>query len=118
MEYLRAFLVGGAICAVGQLLVDYTKMTPARILVAFVVSGVVLGAFGLYDPLIDYAGAGATVPLLGFGNIIAKGTLEAVREKGLLGALTGGLTASSGGIAASIVFALTAALRFKTRRKP
>jgi stage V sporulation protein AE len=118
MDYLRAFMVGGALCALGQLLVDYTKMTPARILVAFVVCGVALGAFGRYDPLIDYAGAGATVPLLGFGNTIAKGTLAAVREKGLLGALTGGLTASSGGIAASIFFGLLAALIFKTRRKP
>jgi stage V sporulation protein AE len=118
MDYLRAFLVGGALCALGQLLVDYTKMTPGRILVAFVVCGVVLGAFGLYDPLIEYAGAGATVPLLGFGNTIAKGTLEAVRKEGLLGALTGGLSASSGGIAASVFFGLLAALIFKTRRKP
>lgn len=117
MEYLRAFIVGGAICAVGQVLIDYTKMTPARILVSFVVLGVVLGAFGVYQPLVEYAGGGATVPLLGFGNLIAKGTLEAVKEKGLLGALTGGLTAAAGGLAASIFFGLLAALIFKPKDK-
>lgn len=117
LEYLWAFLVGGAICAVGQVLIDYTKLTPARILVSFVVAGVVLGAFGLYQPLVELAGGGATVPLLGFGNLIAKGTLEAVREKGLLGALTGGLTASSGGIGASIFFALLVAMIFKPKEK-
>lgn len=117
MEYLWAFVVGGAICAVGQVLIDYTKMTPARILVMFVVLGVVLGAFNLYQPLIEFAGGGATVPLLGFGSLIAKGTREAVRQKGLLGALTGGLTAASGGIAASIFFGLLAALVFKPKDK-
>ncbi len=117
MEYLRAFLVGGAMCAIGQVLIDYTKMTPARILVAFVVTGVALGAFGLYQPLIDYAGGGATVPLLGFGNLIAKGTLEAVREKGLLGALSGGLAASSAGLAAAIFFGLLSAVIFKSKDK-
>ncbi|WRS28333.1 stage V sporulation protein AE [Oscillospiraceae bacterium MB08-C2-2] len=117
LEYLKAFLVGGAICAVGQVLIDYTKMTPARILVTFVVAGVALQAFGLYQPLVDFAGAGASVPLLGFGHLIAKGTLTAVQEKGLLGALTGGLTASSGGIAASILFGLLIALIFKPKEK-
>lgn len=117
MEYLRAFVVGGAICAGGQLLIDYTKLTPARILVGFVVLGVVLGAFGAYQPLVDYAGGGATVPLTGFGSSIAEGTLEAVREKGLMGALTGGLTATAGGIAASMFFALIIALIFKPKDK-
>lgn len=117
MEYLRAFLVGGAICAVGQLLIDYTKLTPARILVAFVVAGVVLGALGLYQPLVDYAGGGASIPLTGFGNTIAKGTLDAVREKGLMGALSGGLTASAAGIAAAVFFGLLAALVFKPKAK-
>ncbi len=116
-EYLRAFLVGGAICAVGQVLIDYTKITPAKILVSFVVLGVILGAFGLYQPLVEFAGGGATVPLLGFGNNIAKGTLEAVQEKGLLGVLTGGLTACSGGIAAAIFFSFVAALIFKPKDK-
>lgn len=117
MEYFWAFIIGGAICAVGQVLIDYTKMTPARILVTFVVLGVVLGAFGLYQPLVEFAGGGASVPLLGFGNLIAKGTLEAVREKGLLGALTGGLTSAAGGIAASIFFGLLVALIFKPKDK-
>lgn len=117
MEYFWAFVVGGAICAIGQVLIDYTKMTPARILVSFVVLGVVLGAFGLYQPLVDFAGGGASVPLLGFGNLIAKGTLEAVREKGLLGALSGGLTSAAAGIAASIFFGLLAAIVFKPKDK-
>lgn len=117
MEYFWAFVVGGAICAVGQVLIDYTKMTPARILVLFVVLGVVLGAFGLYQPLVEFAGGGASVPLLGFGNLIAKGTLEAVQEKGLLGALSGGLTATAAGIAAAMFFGLVAALIFKPKDK-
>lgn len=116
-EYLRAFLVGGAICAVGQVLIDYTKLTPARILVSFVVLGVILGALGVYQPLVDYAGGGASIPLLGFGNIIAKGTLDAVREKGLFGVLTGGLTATAGGLTAAIFFAVVIALIFKPREK-
>lgn len=113
MDYLKAFLVGGAICLIGQLLIDYTKLTPARILTAFVVTGVILGALGLYQPLVDWAGAGASVPLTGFGNMLAKGVREAVKEKGLLGALTGGLTATAAGIAASILFAMGCALVFK-----
>lgn len=117
LDYLKAFLVGGAICAIGQVLIDYTKLTPARILVSFVVAGVLLGAFGIYQPLVDFAGAGASVPLIGFGNLIAKGTLKAVREKGLLGAISGGLTASSAGIGASMFFALVMALIFKPKEK-
>lgn len=117
LEYLKAFLVGGAICAVGQLLLDYTKITPARILVSFVVLGVLLGALGIYQPLIDFAGGGASVPITGFGSAIAKGTLEAVREKGLMGALTGGLSHAAAGISASIFFSLIIALIFKPRDK-
>lgn len=117
MDYFWAFVVGGAICAVGQVLIDYTKLTPARILVSFVVAGVVLGALGLYQPLVDFAGGGASVPLLGFGSSIAKGTLEAVREKGLLGALSGGLTSTAAGIAAAIFFGLLIAMIFKPKEK-
>ncbi len=113
IEYLKAFVVGGLICVVGQLLIDYTKLTPARILVGFVVAGVILGAVGLYGPLVEFAGAGATVPLTGFGYNLAKGVKEAVEESGLIGALTGGLKASAGGIAAAIFFSLLAALIFK-----
>ena len=114
---LGAFLVGGAICVVGQLLIDYTKLTPARILVSFVVLGVILGGLGLYQPLIEFAGAGATVPLTGFGATLAKGVREAVAQKGWFGALTGGLSASSGGITAAIVAALTAGLLFRSAEK-
>ena len=110
MSYLKAFLVGGAFCAVGQLLIDYTKLTPARILTLFVVSGVLLGALGLYAPLADWAGAGATVPLTGFGHLLAQGVKRAVAEKGLLGAFTGGFTAASGGVCAAMFFGLIAAL--------
>jgi stage V sporulation protein AE len=110
VEYLRAFLVGGAICVIGQLLLDYTKLTPARILVSFVTAGVVLGALGVYEPLVALAGAGATVPLTGFGNLMAKGVLAAVREKGLLGAFSGGLTAGAAGISAAVFFGYLAAL--------
>ena len=116
-EYLRAFLVGGAFCAVGQVLIDYTRLTPARILVSFVVAGVVLGGLGLYQPLLDFAGAGASVPLTGFGALLARGVREAVAESGALGALTGGLTASAGGITAAVVCALTAALLSHSRDK-
>ena len=100
MNYLWAFLVGGAICAVGQLLIDLTKITPARILTGYVVAGVVLSAVGLYAPLAEFAGAGATVPLLGFGNVLAQGVKKAVAESGLLGAFTGGFTSAAGGICA------------------
>jgi len=112
-DYLKAFIVGGAFCAIGQIMIDYTKLTPARILVSYVVAGVVLGAVGIYKPLVEWAGAGATVPLTGFGYLLSNGVKEAVDENGLLGALTGGLTASSGGITAAISFGLLMALFFK-----
>lgn len=117
MEYLKAFLVGGAICAVGQLLLDKTKLTPARILVCFVVLGVILGSCGVYKPLVDFAGAGATVPLTGFGYNLAKGVKQAVQEDGWLGVLTGGLKAAAGGISAVIFFGFLAALLYKPKDK-
>lgn len=117
MEFLKAFLIGGIICAVGQVLIDYTKLTPARILVSFVVAGVVLGALGWYQPLVDFAGAGASVPLTGFGNLLAKGVREAVGKDGLLGVLTGGLTATAGGITAAMIFGLIVALIFRPKDK-
>ena len=103
-DCLGAFLVGGAFCLIGQILVDYTKLTPARILVGFVVSGVILTAIGVYEPIVEFAEAGATVPLTGFGYLISEGIREAVDKQGLLGALTGGLTAAAGGISAALVF--------------
>ena len=115
--YAKCFAVGGLLCVIGQLLIDYTKLTPARILTLYVVAGVVLGAVGLYQPLADWAGAGATVPLTGFGNTLAKGVKKAVAESGLLGAFTGGLTASAGGICAAVIFALLAALLSKPKDK-
>ncbi len=117
MTYLWAFLVGGALCVIAQILIDKTTLTPARILVIYVVAGVILGAIGLYEPLVELAGAGAKVPLSGFGYLIAKGVKKAVAEKGLLGALTGGLTAASGGIAAALVFGYLGALLAKGRSK-
>ena len=117
MEYLRAFLVGGLLCLIGQLLIDKTKLTPARILTGYVVAGVFLSAVGLYGPLADFAGAGATVPLTGFGHCLAEGVRKAVDTQGLPGALTGGLTAAAGGITAAVVFALLAALVFPARDK-
>ena len=113
MIYLKAFLVGGAICALSQMLIDRTRLTPARILSAYVVLGVVLTGVGLYQPLVEWAGAGATVPLLGFGYTMAEGVKTAVQEQGLLGAFTGGLTATAGGIAAAVFFSLVAALLFR-----
>lgn len=110
MDYLKAFLIGGAICVVGQILIDQTKLTPARILVCYVVLGVILGGAGVYEKLVDFAGAGATVPLTGFGNTLAKGVREAVQEQGVLGALTGGLKATAGGITAAVFFGFLAAL--------
>lgn len=110
MDCLKAFLVGGILCAIGQVLIDYTKLTPARILTAYVVAGVILGALGLYQPLVDWAGAGATVPLTGFGYNLARGVREAVAADGLMGALKGGLTATSAGIAAAIGSGLLVAL--------
>ncbi len=116
-DYLKAFAVGGLLCVIGQLLIDYTKLTPARILTLYVVIGVILGALGLYQPLADWAGAGATVPLTGFGNALAQGVKKAVAEKGLLGAFTGGFTAAAGGTCAAVFFALLAALIFKPKDK-
>ena len=117
MDYIKAFLLGGLLCAIGQILIDKTKLTPARILVMYVVSGVVLGALGLYQPLIDTFGAGASVPLTGFGNILAKGVKEAVDTDGALGILTGGLKAAAGGITAALIFGLLAAVFFKPKDK-
>lgn len=117
MEYLKAFLFGGAICMAGQLLIDKTKLTPARILVSFVVAGVILGATGIYEPIAQFAGAGATVPIIGFGYTIAKGVKEAVQDSGFLGILTGGLKATSGGITAAILAGLLASLIFKPKDK-
>ncbi|MBQ9784459.1 MAG: stage V sporulation protein AE [Clostridia bacterium] len=115
--YLWAFLVGGALCVIAQVLIDRTKLTPARILVIYVVAGVILGALGLYKPLADFAGAGATTPLTGFGYLISKGVRKAVDKDGLIGALTGGLSAASGGIAAAIVFGYLACLIAKGKPK-
>lgn len=117
MEYLKAFLCGGMLCLIGQVLIDRTSLTPAKILVGYVVAGVVLGAVGLYKPLIDWAGAGATVPLSGFGSLLAKGVKQAVEEKGWLGALTGGLTASAGGITAAMTAGVIVAVLFKAKPK-
>lgn len=116
-DCLKAFAVGGALCALGQVLIDLTNLTPARILTLYVISGVVLGALGLYGPLADWAGAGASVPLTGFGNTLAKGVREAVAENGVLGAFTGGLTASAGGVTAAICFGFLAAAVFRPREK-
>lgn len=113
LMYIKVFVVGGLICIVGQILIDKTKLTPARILVTFVVLGVILGALGLYEPLVEFAGAGATVPLTGFGYLLSKGVLEAVRQYGMLGAITGGITAAAGGITAAIVFGFLVAIIFK-----
>ena len=113
LNCLYAFLVGGAICLVGQVLIDYTKLTPARILVSFVVMGVFLTAIGIYEPLVKFAGAGATVPLTGFGYSLANGVKEAVKQYGLIGALSGGLTATAAGITASVTFGLIMSLLFK-----
>lgn len=115
--YLKAFIVGGIICALAQILIDYTKLTPARILTMYVVIGVILGAFEIYDPLVEFAGAGATVPLTGFGNTLAKGVKTAITDTGLIGVLTGGLTGAAAGITAAIVFSLFVALIFKPKDK-
>lgn len=117
MEYLKAFLIGGLFCLVGQILIDRTKLTPARILVSYVVAGVFLSAVGLYKPLVDFAGCGATVPLTGFGNTLAQGVREAIDKKGFLGIFTGGLTATAGGIAGAIVAGLLASLLFRPKDK-
>ena len=113
MSYLNAFLCGGLLCAIGQILIDKTKLTPARILTGYVVTGVLLTALGLYEPIVKWGGAGATVPLTGFGYCLANGVKKAVMEDGLMGALTGGLTATAGGITAAVVFALLMTLLFR-----
>ena len=117
MQYLNAFLCGGILCLIGQILIDRTKLTPARILTGYVVTGVLLEAVGVYAPIAEWGGAGATVPLTGFGSNLAKGVVKAVDEKGLLGVLTGGLTATAGGIAAAVMFGFLAALLFKPGEK-
>lgn len=117
MEYINAFLCGGLLCVIGQLLIDKTKLTPAKILVCYVTAGVILGGLGLYQHLVDWAGAGATVPLTGFGNTLAKGVKKAVEEQGLLGALTGGISATAGGITAAIFFGFLIALVCKSKPK-
>lgn len=117
MDYLKAFLVGGSLCLIGQVLIDKTKLTPARILVSYVVVGVFLGAVGLYPRLVDFAGAGATVPLTGFGNTLAKGVQKAVDADGFLGIFTGGLKASAGGITAAVLSGLVVSLLFRPRDK-
>ena len=117
MDYLKAFVVGGLICVVGQILIDKTKLTPARILVSFVVLGVFLHLIGVYKPLVDFAGAGATVPLTGFGYNLCKGVEKAVSERGFLGIFTGGFTAGAAGLCAAVVFSFLAALIFKPKSK-
>ena len=117
MQFLRAFITGGLICVIGQILIDKTKLTPARILTAFVVSGVVLGALGLYQPLADVAGAGAAVPICGFGNLMANGVKESLKTDGALGILTGGLKSSAAGIGAAVFFSLIAGLIAKSKDK-
>ena len=113
LMYLKVFLVGGALCAIGQVLIDYTKLTPARILVAYVVSGVILGAIGVYQPLVEFAGAGASIPLTGFGYLLSKGVKEAVAANGFMGIFTGGLSATAAGSSAAIIFGFLMALIFK-----
>ncbi len=117
LMYLKTFLIGGALCAIAQILIDKTKLTPARILTSYVVAGVILGALGLYGPLADWAGAGATVPLTGFGNVLAEGVKKAVAKDGFLGVFTGGVTAAAAGICAAIFFGIIVALLCKPKAK-
>ena len=117
MDYLKAFVFGGLLCTIGQLLIDKTKLTPARILVGYVVIGVILGAIGLYKPFVEYAGAGATVPLTGFGYNLANGVKESIHEQGFIGIFTGGLKACAGGIAAAVFSGLLVSLIFKAKNK-
>ena len=117
MNYLYAFIIGGLFCVIGQILIDKTKLTPARILVSYVVAGVFLGAIGIYEPLAEFAGAGATVPLTGFGFTLAKGVKEAILKDGFLGVLTGGLKAAAGGITAAVIAGLLASIFFKPKDK-
>lgn len=117
MEYLKAFVIGGLFCVIGQILIDKTKLTPARILVSYVVIGVILGGIGIYKPIVDFAGAGATVPLTGFGYNLAKGVKEAINEQGFIGIFTGGLKATAGGITAAVLAGLLVSLLFKAKDK-
>ena len=117
MEYIKAFVIGGLFCLVGQIFIDKTKLTPARILVSYVVVGVILGGIGVYQPIVEFSGAGATVPLTGFGNTLAKGVKDAVDSKGFLGILIGGLKACAGGITAAIIAGVLAAILFKAKDK-
>ena len=117
MDYLKAFIVGGFFCLIGQILIDKTKLTPAKILVGYVVSGVLLGALGIYESIIEFAGAGASVPLTGFGNALAKGVKESIQTDGVIGILTGGLKATAGGITAAITAGLLMSLIFKAKDK-
>lgn len=117
LEYIKAFAIGGILCVIGQCLIDFTKLTPARILTSYVVAGVILGALGIYQPLVDFAGAGASVPLTGFGNLIAQGMKKAISEQGFLGIFTGGFTAAAAGICAAVFFGILIALIFKSRDK-
>lgn len=116
-DIIKAFLIGGVICGIGQLLIDYTKLTPARILTGYVVAGVLISAVGLYKPLVDFAGAGATVPLTGFGHTLAEGIRRAIEEEGFIGIFTGGMTAAAGGITAALLFGLIASAVFKQKDK-
>lgn len=117
MEYIKAFIVGGLICVIGQILLDRTKLTPAHILVSFLTTGVILGALGLYKPLIDFGGAGASVPILGFGYSLSQGAIEGAKADGIIGAFTGGLKATAGGIAAAVFFGYIMAVIFKPKTK-
>ena len=117
MEFLKAFMIGGLFCLIGQLLIDKTKLTPARILVGYVVAGVILSAIGLYNPLVEFAGAGASVPLTGFGHLLAKGVKEAITDKGFIGILIGGLKATAGGISAAIIAGLIVSIIFRAKDK-
>lgn len=117
MEYIKAFVVGGIICVIGQVILDNTKLTPAHILVSFLTMGVILGGIGLYEPIVKFGGAGATVPIIGFGNSLAKGAIEGAKTKGLIGAFTGGLEATAGGVAAAILFGYSMAVIFSPKTK-
>ncbi|WP_353097680.1 stage V sporulation protein AE [Tissierella praeacuta] len=117
MEYIKAFVVGGLICVIGQVILDNTKLTPAHILVSFLTAGVILGGIGIYKPLVKFAGAGATVPIVGFGNALAEGAIEGAKTKGVIGAFTGGLQATAGGVAAAILFGYIMALIFNPKTK-
>lgn len=117
MDWIKAFISGGLLCLIGQILIDYTKLTPARILTGYVVAGVVMSALGLYEPSVEFAGAGASVPLTGFGHLLADGVRDAVDENGLLGIFTGGISSAAGGITAALLFGLLASLIFKPKDK-